>query len=112
MRTKQRAHKSAAEIEEQIAALKKRKQQLEKQIMLVQNRKEKIRRKEETRKKILMGAERLNRLKKGEMTNQQLLEELDSYLTRPGDRALFGLPTAPISKEAITPWGQTENRAT
>jgi hypothetical protein len=74
-----------------MAALKKRKQQLENQLMLLQNRDAIARRKQETRRRILIGAERLNRLQKGELTEEQLRAEMDKYLTRKGDRELFGL---------------------
>ena len=79
------------EREAQIAALKKRKQQLENQLMLLQNRDAIARRKQETRRRILIGAERLARLQKGELTEEQLRTEMDAYLTRAKDRELFEL---------------------
>ena len=71
--------------------MKKQKQQLENQLELLQNREAIARRKLETRLRILIGAERLSRLQKGELTEEGLRAEMDAYLTRPGDRAVFGL---------------------
>ncbi len=83
--------RTKSELEARLAALKKRKQQLENQLMLLQNRDAVARRKQETRRRILIGAERLAKLQKGELTEEELRAEMDAYLVRPSDRAVFGL---------------------
>lgn len=82
---------SYRERQARIRELTKRKQQLENQLELLQNREAIARRKLETRKRILIGAERLSRLQKEELTEEGLLSEMDAFLVRPGDRAVFGL---------------------
>lgn len=84
--------RSRREIEARIAALQKEKQQLENQLSLLQNREAVARRKQETRRRILIGAERLDRVRRGELTEDGLRAEMDAYLIRPSDRAVFGLP--------------------
>ncbi len=83
--------RTKSELEARLAALKKRKQQLENQLMLLQNRDAVARRKQETRRRILIGAERLAKLQKGELTEEELRAEMDAYLVRPSDRTVFGL---------------------
>lgn len=48
-------------------------------------------RKKDVRRKILLGAYVLERLKAGDMHAEALRGGLDGYLTREGDRTLFGL---------------------
>jgi len=55
---------------------------------------------DDTRKKILVGSAILDRVNRGEWPESRLLEMLDKHLTRPHDRALFGLK--PIEKTAAT----------
>ena len=47
----------------------------------------------ETRKKILAGAFMLERMARNPETKTRFLTQLDTYLTRADDRALFGLDT-------------------
>lgn len=82
---------SYRERQARIRELTKRKQQLENQLELLQNRETIARRKLETRRRILIGAERLSRLQKGELTEEGLRAEMDAYLVRSTDRAVFGL---------------------
>ena len=49
-------------------------------------------RKKDARRKILLGALLLERLKKGDPVAERFQAELDGYLTRDHDRALFELP--------------------
>jgi len=49
----------------------------------------------ETRKKILAGAFMLERMAKSPETKTRFLAQLDTYLTRADDRALFDLPPLP-----------------
>lgn len=53
-------------------------------------------RKREARRKILVGSMLLAMVERGEWPRERLLEQLDGYLTRSHDRALFELePTQP-----------------
>jgi hypothetical protein len=49
----------------------------------------------DTRRKILLGSVILSKVSRGEWTQTQLLQLADEGLTRPDDRALFGLPPLP-----------------
>lgn len=52
----------------------------------------KRKRTEDTRRKILVGALALEMMGQDETAKRRFMARLDSYLTRPDDRALFGLP--------------------
>ena len=56
-------------------------------------------RKSDTRRKILAGAAVLQWAKKDNEFSSRLMTELKSFLVRDDDRALFGLPPLPTSKE-------------
>ena len=49
-------------------------------------------RKHETRRKILLGAMVLDRIARGVVTENLVLADMDSFLERDQDRALFDLP--------------------
>lgn len=51
----------------------------------------------ETRKKVLLGALMLQKIEKGEISQDQIQKELDGFLVRDSDRAVFGLPVKPKS---------------
>lgn len=51
----------------------------------------KRKRADDTRRKILVGAWLLERMERDSDTNARTLKQLDAYLTRHDDRALFGL---------------------
>lgn len=73
-----------------LESLKKKKEQLAAQIQLLEAAEKTRERKKETRRKILIGTYILDKaLKNG--TFNQIVSELDTYLTRSADRALFGL---------------------
>ena len=55
----------------------------------------------ETRRKILAGALILEIMEKDEAAKTRFMNQLDKYLTRDDDRALFNLK--PLSKETETP---------
>jgi len=71
--------------------LKKKQAQLTAQIKDVEAREKEKERKLETRRKILVGSFYLDKAKENGSIDQ-LKNELDSYLTRKDDRALFDLP--------------------
>ncbi|HEY0341852.1 MAG TPA: mobilization protein [Steroidobacteraceae bacterium] len=87
-----------AKIDERIATLQERLQQLKAQQQRAAARQKSIesqrQRKADTRRKILVGAIVLAKLDQGEFNKAQLHRWLDEVLTRPDDRALFDL-TAP-----------------
>jgi hypothetical protein len=77
----------------QTVALEKlinRKTQLEAKIKLIEARNKENNRKEDTRRKILAGAFVLHKHEQ-EGLMEKLIQELDAFLFKPADRALFGL---------------------
>jgi len=68
----------------------KQKQQLESKIKLMESRQSDRLRKEDTRRKILAGAFVLNKYTEAGSMGE-LTHELDQFLFKPADRALFGL---------------------
>jgi len=80
----------------QLNALKIKRDALTARIKLVQNRETRQKRKDDTRRKILVGAYFLEQLKNDDDFDQ-LVNQLDKFLTRDSERKLFNLP--PISKE-------------
>jgi hypothetical protein len=49
---------------------------------------------DETRRKILIGAMLLDQMEKNEAMKKNIIGQLDSFLTRPDDRALFNIDAA------------------
>jgi hypothetical protein len=83
--------------QERIAALEQKLNQLK---TLQQRREAKARsvalhrsRRDELRRKILVGAVVLARVEAGEIDEKLLKQWMDGAVTRPEDRALFGLPS-------------------
>ena len=70
--------------------LRKQKLELEGKIKLMEAQNNEKQRKEDTRRKILAGAFVLNKYEQ-EGSMQIFITELDHFLFKPGDRALFGL---------------------
>jgi hypothetical protein len=84
-----------AAIEQRLSELKVRQQRQARRERTLQSQRD---RRDDTRRKILVGACVLTRLQRGELTQAQLLAMLDPFLTRPDDRALFGLPQPPAAR--------------
>jgi hypothetical protein len=84
-----------ATIDERIAALEAKLKQERARKQKVEARKraveQKLQRANDTRRKILAGALVLELMERDEATRQRFMQRLDAYLTRPDDRALFGL---------------------
>ena len=78
-----------AALEIKLKQVKARKQKIEAQKRATEA---KIKRSQDTRKKILVGAAILGKVERGEWPEEKLLAMLKAALTRPDDRALFGLP--------------------
>ena len=67
---------------------KARKQQLEAQKRAAESKRQRA---DDTRRKILVGAAILAKVDRGEWPKSRLLDMMGQTLTRPDDRALFGL---------------------
>lgn len=85
-----------SDLDTRLEAAKKRVKQLQAQKAVLEVRKRtaeaKRQRIEDTRRKILLGATILAKVQRGEWPELRMLDLLDRELTRPDDRALFGLP--------------------
>lgn len=53
----------------------------------------------DNKKKILLGAYLLDRMERDATSAGRVMQGLDGFLTRPADRAVFGLPAAPAPLE-------------
>jgi spore germination cell wall hydrolase CwlJ-like protein len=88
-------------LDERIATLQERLQQLKAQQQRIAARQKSMesrrQRKEDTRRKILVGAVLLTRIEQGRFPKADLHAWLDEALTRPDDRALFGLSERSMS---------------
>lgn len=79
-----------SEINKALERLRQKRQQLNAQIHKAEALKRKAQRQQDTRRKILIGAYYLEQAEQTG-TYQQLVEQLNSFLTRSSDRKLFGL---------------------
>lgn len=71
--------------------LKKRREQLDAKIQMVEAKEIAKQKKEDTRRKILIGAYFLQKYE-NDNNMEELSKQLDPFLTRKNDRKLFGLP--------------------
>ena len=78
-------------LQEKLTQLKLRQQRLDARKRAIDALRE---RKATTRRKILVGGIVLTKVQQGEIDNEQFRGWLDQALTRPEDRALFGLPVS------------------
>jgi hypothetical protein len=96
-----------ATIDERIAALetKLKQEKAKKQKIEARKRAAELQKKrsDDTRRKILVGAVVLAKVERGEWPKEKLLSVLDAALTRPEDRALFDLDSAPVSEKLSPP---------
>lgn len=88
-----------SKIEETIAALENQLKQVKALKQKIEARKKTLASKKtraaETKKKILIGAMMLEKMNQQEETRIRMMEELDLFLKRNSDRALFDLPVSP-----------------
>lgn len=77
--------------------LKKQQEQLKARIQTLEAAEKTRERKKDVSRKILLGALVLEKLKQGDPVAERFKAELDGYLTRDHDRALFEL--APLPKD-------------
>jgi prefoldin subunit 5 len=84
-----------AKLDQQIETLQEKLKQLKTRQQAIENRKKAIaskrERKADTRRKILVGAIVMAKIEQKVMDEKLLRKWLDEALTRPDDRALFGL---------------------
>jgi hypothetical protein len=85
-----------------LSQLKKKQEQLAARIQSLEAAEKTRERKKDVRRKILLGALVLERLGQGDPRAQSLKAELDGYLTRDHDRALFELSPLPKKESAKT----------
>ena len=78
--------------EEKLKQLKALKQKKESRAKAAEVKKERA---DDTRRKILIGAMYLERFKSDAEAKAKMLNQLDRFLTRPADRALFDLVVEP-----------------
>ncbi len=78
---------------EKLAKLEEQRARINAEIQRVRAREQQQVRKDETRRKVLIGAMLLGKAHTDSELKARLVRELDDYLERPHDRALFGLPT-------------------
>jgi large subunit ribosomal protein L7/L12 len=80
-----------------IEEVKKKRDQYNAKLQQLETRMNEKRKKEDTRRKILVGAFVLDKLDKGDAisinSDESLSAEMDQFLTRKSDRAMFGLKT-------------------
>jgi hypothetical protein len=84
---------------EKIEKLKAQKKNLEARIRQEQNRERVNERKADTRRKILAGAWVMDEIAKRSEFKEFVYKHLETFLTRPDDRALFGLAPLPETKK-------------
>ena len=83
-------------MDKKLERLKEQQAKLTRQIRGLQAQQKKKERKDDTRRKVLVGALVLNHIVKGEPVTiasfDDLMKQLDAYLVRKTDRAVFELP--------------------
>jgi hypothetical protein len=92
-------------LDDQLQKIKEREKQLKAQkqaaIARLKTKEATEKRKAENRMKILLGAYLLKKIESDETAKANLNRELDKYLTRDDDRALFGLAPIKIAQEVL-----------
>ncbi|MBS0286688.1 MAG: mobilization protein [Proteobacteria bacterium] len=74
----------------ELEALMKKRAQLDAKIQNIKAKEASQQRKDDTRRKILVGSYILDKYQKSG-TMEKIIQELDKFLSKPNDRALFGL---------------------
>ena len=81
-----------AKPEDRIRNLEEQRARINAEIQRVRSRESQEERKRETRRKILAGAMVLDRVARGELAEKLFKADMDRFLEREQDRALFDLP--------------------
>ena len=84
---------------DRIRQLEEQRARITAKIQRVRSRESQEERKRETRRKILAGAMVLDRVARKEVAEKIFLADMDRFLEREQDRALFGLPKQPSRKD-------------
>lgn len=85
-----------------LTKLKERQAQLQAQIQRLEAAEKSREKKRDTRRKILVGSYYLDKLKNDKHAMKELIQSLDTFLTRDNDRLLFNLPTENIKKKGFS----------
>jgi len=80
---------------ERAEALRQQRAKIERKLAVIEAAQRKRARAEDTRRKVLAGAMLLHKAESNPDFQTDLLRQLDGFLVRPDDRALFGLPPKP-----------------
>ena len=89
-----------AKPEDRIRQLEERRARINAEIQRVRSRESQEERKRETRRKILAGAMVLDRVARKDLSEKLFKADMDRFLERDQDRALFGLPPRPAKQES------------
>lgn len=81
----------AHSLTEQLARLEKQKAEAERKIRELRQAEKAQARKDDNRRKVLIGAMMLEKVKQQRYSQAELLDEMNRFLTRDSERALFGL---------------------
>ena len=87
-----------AKPEDRIRNLEEQRARINAEIQRVRSRESQEERKRETRRKILAGAMVLDRVARGDLSEQLFKADMDRFLDRDQDRALFELPPRPTDR--------------
>ena len=85
---------------DRIRQLEEQRARINAKIQQVRSRESQEERKKETRRKILAGAMVLDRVARKELAEKLFKADMDRFLERDQDRALFGLPPRSSKKES------------
>ena len=88
-----------AKPEDRIRQLEEQRARINAEIQRVRSRESLEERKRETRRKILAGAMVLDRVARGDLSEKLFKADMDRFLDRDQDRALFELPPRPTKEE-------------
>ena len=85
--------------EERLRKIEEKQARLKAEAQRLKARTRQNRRKRETRRKILAGAMVLDRVEQGDLPEKLFLSDMDKFLTRDHERALFDLPPRAAKEE-------------
>ena len=83
---------------DRLRKLEEQRARINAEIQRVRSRESQEERKRETRRKILAGAMVLDRVARGDLSEKLFKADMDRFLDRDQDRALFGLPPRPTDR--------------
>ena len=85
---------------ERIRKLQEKQARVTAEIQRAKARQRQNQRKRDTRRKILLGAMLLDRIERGKVPEKVVMADMDQFLTRDHERALFDLPPRAASEES------------